>query len=137
MDVTAEAVIWKEGSGSEKNLCKGTSDKNAKILFQREDCIAYQVSSAEGELIITEHHVFPGIWLCYKEAHAQKYTYPSFYPAEVLEITHCLEGRFEYDAGEQFFYLLKGDMSISKSVGRETAVYCSTGYYHGISILFD
>lgn len=120
-----------------RKLCEGTSDSNAKVLFKREDCIAYQINNAEGELTVTEHLVFPGIWLCYKEAHTQKYTYPSSYPAEVLEITHCLEGRFEYEAGEHFFYLSKGDMSISKSIGNKTAVYCPTGHYHGISVIID
>lgn len=44
---------------NEKNLCKGTSDKDAKILFEKEDCIAYQIQNEEGDLFITEHHIFP------------------------------------------------------------------------------
>lgn len=120
-----------------KNLCEGTCDCDAKVLFEKEDCIAYRVENAGGKLTITEHQIFPGIWLCYKEAHAQKYTYPPSYPAKLLEITHCCEGRFEYDAGDQFFYLSKGDMSISKSIGNGATVYCPTGHYHGISVIID
>lgn len=120
-----------------RNLCKGTCDRDARVLFEKEDCIAYQIKNAEGELTVTEHQVFPGIWLCYKDAHTSQYTYPPSYPAELLEITHCREGRFEYDAGNQFFYLSKGDMSISKSSGKGTAVYCPTGHYHGISVIID
>lgn len=120
-----------------RKLCEGTSDRDAKVLFKKEDCIAYQVKNVEGELVVTEHQVFPGIWLCYKDAHTSQYTYPPAYPAGLLEITHCREGRFEYAAGDQFFYLSKGDMSISKSSGNETAVYCPTGHYHGISVIID
>lgn len=118
-------------------LCEGACDKDAKVLFRKENCIAYQVKNAEGELQITEYHVFPGIWLCYKDAHTQKYSYPTSYPEGLLEITHCREGRFEYDAGNHFFYLSKGDMSISKSIGEKASVYCPTEYYHGISVVID
>ena len=55
----------------------------------------------------------------------------------MLEITHCREGRFEYDAGDQFFYLAKGDMAVCKSAGSGTAVYCPTGHYHGVSVIVD
>lgn len=120
-----------------KGLCDGTCDRNAKVLFEKEDCIAYRVNNKEGELVITEYPVFPGIWLCYKDAHVQKFIYPDSYPAGLLEITHCREGRFEYDAGEQFFYLSSGDMSINKSMGKGATVYCPTQHYHGISIIID
>lgn len=80
---------------TKKNLCDGACDRNAKVLYEKEDCIAYRVSNKEGELVITEYPVFPGIWLCYKDAHTQKFTYPDSYPAGLLEITHCREGRFE------------------------------------------
>lgn len=120
-----------------KNVCKGTSDKDAKVLFEKEDCIAYQIQNEEGDLFITEHHIFPGIWLCYKDAHMQKFTYPSSYPAGLLEINHCREGRFEYNAGEDFFYLSSGDMSVSRSVENGTTVFCPTRDYHGVTILID
>ena len=120
-----------------KNLCEGTCDQDARLLFENEDSIAYRVENGEGELTITEYPVFPGIWLCYKDAHIQTYTYPPSYPAGVLEITHCREGRFEYDAGDQFFYLTKGDMAVCRSAGSGTSVYCPTGHYHGVSVIVD
>lgn len=119
------------------NLCEGTCDRNARVLYEQKDQIVYQVQNTDGELTITEHHVFPGIWLCYKDAHTHKFTYPPTYPEGVLEITHCREGRFEYDGGEHFFYLTKGDLSISRCQGSGTSVYCPTGHYRGISILID
>lgn len=110
---------------------------DAKLLYKEDDCIAYRVSNGEGELEIKEYQVFPGIWLCYKDAHTQKLEFPPDYPEGLLEIIHCREGRYEYDAGEHFFYLSAGDMSVSKSKAGGTTVYCPTKHYHGISILID
>ena len=120
-----------------KKLCDGTADRDARILQRDEDSIIYQIKNEAGELLITEHQVFSGIWLCYKDAHIQSYTYPSSYPSGMLEITHCREGRFEYDAGEFFFYLSGGDISVCKSREEGTVVYCPTRHYHGVSILID
>ena len=127
----------KKDYNSNRYLCDGTCDRDAKILYEKEDSIAYHISNENGDLVITEYCVYPGIWLCYKDAHTQKFTYPKSYPKGILEITHCREGRFEYDAGEKFFYLSGGDMSISKSVGNGATVYCPTQHYHGISIIID
>lgn len=120
-----------------KNLCNGASDEDAKVLFEQDSCVAYHIQNDQGELLITEYQIFQGIWLCYKDAHMQKFIYPSTYPAGLLEINHCREGRFEYDAGENFFYLSSGDMSVSRSVESGATVYCPTGDYHGITILID
>ncbi len=120
-----------------EKLCDGTIDKDAKILCRNEDCIVYQKKNEEGELVITEYQVFSGIWLCYKDAHIQSFTYPASYPPGVLEITHCREGRFEYEAGEHFFYLSAGDISVCKSKEGGAVVYCPTQHYHGISIIID
>ncbi len=37
-----------------KNLCEGTCDQDARLLFENEDSIAYRVENEEGELTITE-----------------------------------------------------------------------------------
>lgn len=120
-----------------KELCDGTIDGNARILHKNEDCVVYQIKNGDGELTITEYQVFSGIWLCYKDAHTQSFTYPASYPSGLLEITHCREGRFEYETGEHFFYLSAGDLSVCKSQSAGTVVYCPTRHYHGISILLD
>lgn len=131
---------WKDRVGWEERkvrLCDGTVDQNAKIQFQNEDCIVYQINNEDGELMITEYQVFSGIWLCYKDAHTERFTYPASYPPGLLEITHCRKGRYEYDAGEQFFYLSGGDLSACRSREEGAVVYCPTRHYHGISVLID
>ncbi len=119
------------------NLCDGTTDKDAKILYTNENCTAYQIQNEEGELAIKEYQVFSGIWLCYKDAHIQSFAYPSSYPSGMLEITHCREGRFEYDTGEYFFYLSGGDIAVCKSREGGAVVYCPTRHYHGVSVIID
>lgn len=111
-------------------------EENA-LLLQEKSCTVYQETNDTGELMITEHKVFPGIWLVYKDAHMRKFEFPAAYPSGLLEITHCREGRFEYDAGEQFFYLGKGDMAIHESKGDRAAVNCPTRHYHGVSVVID
>lgn len=119
------------------SLCEGASDKNARVIFESEECVVYCIRNNDGELHITEYAVFSGIWLVYKDSHTYNYVYPSTYPPGLLEINHCFEGRFEYDAGEQFFYLAKGDMSIHQSMGPEAAVNCPTRHFHGISVIIN
>ena len=119
-----------------QNLYDGTLDKDARVLLEKDDSIAYHVQNNDGELSITEHHVFPGIWLIYKHAHAQKYRYPPDYPSGLLEITHCREGRFEYQAGDRIFYLSEGDVSVGNSTDA-AVVYCPTRHYRGVSVILD
>lgn len=111
--------------------------KDVKLIYEHEDSIAYQISDEDGEFRITEYQVFPGIWLCYQDAHRQKFKFPEGYPEGLLEITHCREGRSEYDMGEEFFYLSSGDMSVCKSRAAGQTVYFPTRHYHGISVLID
>lgn len=119
-------------------LCgRDPGDKDSRMVSETEDCAVYHMKNDIGELTVREYRVFPGIWLMYKDAHTEKYEYPAAYPKDFLEITHCREGRFEYDAGGQFFYLAQGDMSINRSIGQGAAVYCPLRHYHGISIAID
>lgn len=118
------------------NLCDGTLDKNARILYDDNDCVIYRIENEDGEITITEHSVFPGIWLTYKDAHTQSYRLPPNYPAGLLEVTHCREGRFEYVEGNQFFYLSDGDMAVGRTTDA-AVVYCPTRHYHGVSVVID
>lgn len=116
---------------------ENSAQNETETLLQEKSCTIYQEKNETGELTITEHKVFPGIWLVYKNAHIGKFEFPAVYPSGLLEITHCREGRFEYDAGEQFFYLGKGDLAIHKSRGDRAEVSCPTQHYHGVSVIID
>lgn len=101
------------------------------------DCTIYHEKNDTGELMITGYDVLPGISLVYTDAHIQKYRYPAAHPFPLLEITYCCQGRFEYDAGEQFFYLGKGDLAIHERTGNWVEVNCPTRHYHGVSVVID
>ena len=54
-----------------------------------------------------------------------------------MEITHCKEGRLEYEGVEQFFYLGKGDVAIHCSSYDKAVMHCPTGEYQGISMILS
>lgn len=97
----------------------------------------YYVQGVQGQVIITEYNVFPGIWLSYKDAHTLAFENLTGYPNDLLEITHCRKGRLEYEGEERYFYLGEGDMSIHRSSGNQAILRCPTGHYHGISVVID
>lgn len=97
----------------------------------------YRVQGIQGQVAITEYKVFPGVWLSYKDARALAFENLAGYPNDLLEITHCREGRLEYEGEDRYFYLGEGDMSIHKSSGNRAVLHCPTGHYHGISIIID
>lgn len=76
----------------------------------------YYVQGVQGQVIITEYNVFPGIWLSYKDAHTLAFENLTGYPNDLLEITHCRKGRLEYEGEERYFYLGEGDMSSIEAV---------------------
>lgn len=109
----------------------------AIVPLQGKDCTVYYEKNDTGELMITGYDVLPGISLVYTDAHIQKYRYPAAHPFPLLEITYCCQGRFEYDAGEQFFYLGKGDLAIHERTENWVEINCPTRHYHGVSVVID
>lgn len=97
----------------------------------------YRVQTAQGQVAITEYHVFPGIWLAYKDAHTMAFENLTGSPNDLLEITHCREGRLEYEGKKRFFYIGQGDMAIHSSGKARALLRCPTGHYHGISVIID
>lgn len=114
-----------------------TARNESAIPLQGKDCTVYHEKTDTGELMVTGYDVLPGISLVYTDAHIQKYRYPAVHPFPLLEITYCCQGRFEYDAGEQFFYLGKGDLAIYERTGNWVDINCPTRHYHGVSVVID
>ncbi len=96
---------------------------------------SFHYENESGKVKITEYAIFPGIWLAYKEAHIHYFENRSGFPDTLLEITHCKEGRLEYEGVEQFFYLGKGDVAIHCSSYDKAMMHCPTGEYQGISVM--
>lgn len=91
-------------------------------------------SDDTGDAVITAHQVFPGITLSYNAVHMDHVELGEADDAGIIEIHHCREGRIEQQDGDQFFYLMPGDLSIAVRSRPMGAYTFPLRHYHGISI---
>lgn len=101
-----------------------------KLIFQ----------SGTGNAEITIHKVFPGIELCYNDVHMDRFTLEcekKSRPSTLIEINHCKEGRMEQQIGDEFFYLMPGDLSITLRQEQTQDYSFPLRHYHGIKIVID
>ena len=77
--------------------------------------------------------VFPGIWLMFQDVEAYSFSPWGKVPSGLLEITHCREGRLEYQDSCQAFFLGEGDLSIRQTRKEEAALLCTVKRYRGHS----
>lgn len=103
-----------------------------------ESCSVYRSQDSTGDCEITVYPVFSGIELVYYDVHMQTCDLEPTKGREMLIITHCQEGRieFEYKNGE-FLYLAAGDLSIQKNTDNIRHRYCPLNHYHGVSVAID
>lgn len=97
-------------------------------------------SNAEhGRYTVSEHMVFPGIWIVYYGAHVQNTALHSGAApsGQVFEIFHCREGRMECNIGDDFCYISPGDLLIAKTDRISSSFYFPLRHYHGITIRID
>lgn len=98
----------------------------------------YRSQDSTGDCEITVYPVFSGIELVYYDVHMQSCDIDLANGREMLIITHCQEGRieFEYKNGE-YLYLASGDLSIQKNTENIRHRYCPLSHYHGVSVTID
>ena len=104
-------------------------------LFLQPGAVSTEIVSGKGRALITEQPVFPGVWCIQMEARGHSFSYPPGFPEGVWEISHCREGRLEYQGKERYFFLGPGDLTVHRS-GRDT-LRCPTGRYQGLSVIID
>lgn len=97
----------------------------------------YHIKTADGQVLIREYPVFPGIWLAFKEAYTYAFPHHADYPGGLLEITHCREGRLEYQAPACSFFLGQGDLSLHATSPENAVLRCPVKRYGGLSIIID
>nr|WP_297171650.1 hypothetical protein [uncultured Agathobaculum sp.] len=68
----------------------------------------YRIETTDGQVTIAEYQVFPGIWLVRHRANAHSFQYITGHPQNLLEITHCREGRLEFEEENRFFLPWRG-----------------------------
>lgn len=98
----------------------------------------YRSQDSTGDCEVTVYPVFSGIELVYYDVHMQSCDINLAKGREMLIITHCQEGRieFEYKNGE-YLYLESGDLSIQKNTENIRHRYCPLSHYHGVSVAID
>lgn len=98
----------------------------------------YRSQDSTGDCEVTVYPVFSGIELVYYDVHMQSCDIDLAKGREMLIITHCHEGRieFEYKNGE-YLYLASGDLSIQKNTENIRHRYCPLSHYHGVSVAID
>ncbi|RGU84909.1 AraC family transcriptional regulator [Ruminococcus bromii] len=98
----------------------------------------YRSQDSTGDCEVTVYPVFSGIELVYYDVHMQSCDIDLAKGREMLIITHCQEGRieFEYKNGE-YLYLASGDLSIQKNTENIRYRYCPLSHYHGVSVAID
>lgn len=98
----------------------------------------YRSQDSTGDCKVTVYPVFSGIELVYYDVHMQSCDINLSNGREMLIITHCQEGRieFEYKNGE-YLYLASGDLSIQKNTENIRHRYCPLSHYHGVSVAID
>ena len=98
----------------------------------------YRSQDSTGDCEVTVYPVFSGIELVYYDVHMQSCDIDLAKGREMLIITHCQEGRieFEYKNGE-YLFLASGDLSIQKNTENIRHRYCPLSHYHGVSVAID
>ena len=96
-------------------------------------------SDDTGDAIISVYNVFPGVELAYYSIHMDslKLDIPTARRGKRIEIHHCQEGRIEQQFGEEFFYLMPGDLSVALRTEMAKAYCFPLRHYHGIGIGLD
>ena len=69
----------------------------------------YRAKAASGERDKL-YPVFPGIWLMFQDVEAYSFSPWGKVPSGLLEITHCREGRLEYQDSHRAFFLGEGEL---------------------------
>ena len=81
------------------------------------------------------HLVFPGIWLMFQDVEAYSFSPWGKVPSGLLEITHCREGRLEYQDSCQAFFSRGGRLINRQTRKEEAALLCPVKRYGGLSVL--
>ena len=95
-----------------------------------------EVETGKGE--VTSCTVFPGIQAVYNDLNLFQCGKRVPRTEEIVEITYCLDGRYECDVNRQYcFYASPGDLSVGHAGRREAAGSFPTGRFSGLTFFID
>ncbi len=111
-------------------------DLDLKVIKQNNHCTEYYIENQSGTGILTKHQVFPGIQLTYNFFQLVKDFDNNMQSTNIIEINHCLEGRYECEFEKKgYIYLNEGDLSVSTFLDRKISSSFPLGYFKGISVI--
>ena len=114
----------------------GTTEEAKDEL--RQDCKIFRLSNETGYGRVTVYQVFPGIELYYNDMHIGYCSQNQATAKNMIEINHCLTGRFECSFGENSCcYMAEGDLSVSSMMKKKSNPCFPLNHYHGISIIIN
>lgn len=116
------------------NIMKGA------IRTDKEDIVKYNAVPSEESseaTTLTGCEVYRGIELVYRDIHSSSVQIKQGDSDSILEISHCREGRMEYELDGKLFSIMPGDIAIFHRRGGEYTASFPIRHYHGISIIFD
>lgn len=91
-----------------------------------------------GDAVLTVYTVFPGIQVVYNSVHMDHFELTVHERrGNYIEIQHCAEGRIEQESGNDFIYLMPGDLSISLKDRMAQQYTFPLRHYHGVTIAID
>ena len=91
----------------------------------------YRAKAASGERDKL-YPVFPGIWLAFQDVEAYSFSPWGKVPSGLLEITHCREGRLEYQDSHRAFFLGEGELIHPPNQQRESGASLSCQAVSGV-----
>lgn len=97
----------------------------------------YLICDEADKTSMTGYRVFDGIELVYNDVEKDTCGIERSAHDHFFEINHCRDGRVEYEADGEFYYLTPGDLSVSRSSCICRDSYFPLGHYSGISIIVD
>lgn len=91
-------------------------DPEIQKNVSEDGCSVYKMKNMTGEGVITCYEILPGIELFYNDFHMSDGQNQNKLPrADVLEINHCRERRFECEfANGNYQYIGDGDLAINR-----------------------
>ena len=113
------------------------SHTSIEVVSREQDCTVCRLPGAAEETVMTSYTVYPGIELVYRDVHALSVPVTPSNPELILEISHCREGRMEYETDDSCCYLAPGDISILHRHAADYTARFPLGHYHGISVIID
>lgn len=110
-----------------------------EVLSRDEQSVSIQITDKNGRFLMTAYQIFPGIHFVYSNAHIQSVRFEERKTTsnDIIEISHCREGRLECNVHGEFCYLAPGDLVIARTNRISSSLYFPLRHYHGSTIQID